>query len=222
MISNVFRKSLVVGIIILFVGASIIPSMGNPIVVRQDLQDNKTTFRNLNPGYIQDLIDNASDGDTIYIPSGIYYENIIINKSISLVGEDKNTTIIDGSNYPWSYLKVVEIQVDWINISSFTIRYGGNGGIVISSNKNTIFNNIIGSNSGCGIILHNSSNDNIISHNSISENKEGAWGSGGGIGLSDNSNNNTIAGNFISNNGEGVGMVKVMEFSLVIQVITQS
>ena len=35
-------------------------------------------------GYIQDFIDNASDGDTINIPSGIYYENIIINKSISL------------------------------------------------------------------------------------------------------------------------------------------
>ena len=58
------RKVLVCGIILLFVGAGVIPSTVGII-------EKKTSFMGLNPrGYIQDLIDNASNGDTIYIPSG--------------------------------------------------------------------------------------------------------------------------------------------------------
>ena len=43
---------------------------------------------------IQKAVNNASDGDTIYVYSGIFYENIIINKSITLIGENKHTTIL--------------------------------------------------------------------------------------------------------------------------------
>ncbi|MCD6481001.1 MAG: hypothetical protein J7L31_01850, partial [Thermoplasmata archaeon] len=45
---------------------------------------------------IQNAIDNASDGDTVFVydDSSPYYENIVINKSINLVGENKDTTVI--------------------------------------------------------------------------------------------------------------------------------
>ena len=45
---------------------------------------------------IQDAINDASDGDTVFVynDSIPYYEHIIINKSINLIGEDKDTTII--------------------------------------------------------------------------------------------------------------------------------
>ncbi|MCD6573584.1 MAG: hypothetical protein J7K95_05780 [Thermoplasmata archaeon] len=46
--------------------------------------------------HIQDAINDASNGDTIFVYSGIYYENVVINKSINLFGEAKETTIIDG------------------------------------------------------------------------------------------------------------------------------
>jgi parallel beta-helix repeat protein len=156
------KKGLVVGIILLFVGVSVIPSMGVNIVKRYFPDDVKTSFTDIKfGGYIQDLIDNASDGDTIYIPNGTYYENIIINKSISLVGEDKNTTIIDGGGEE----TVVSIAVDWVNISGFTIQNSGynslyEAGIEIFSNHNTIIGNTI-SNNNLGILLDYSSGNNI-------------------------------------------------------------
>ena len=102
----------------------------------------KTTITTLgSPGYIQDLIDNASDGDTIYIPSGTYYENIYIDKSISLIGEDKETTIIDGGDIEDG----IYIYSPWVNISGFTLKDNGYLGI-ITSNKNTISGNILISN----------------------------------------------------------------------------
>jgi pectin methylesterase-like acyl-CoA thioesterase len=45
---------------------------------------------------IQEAINNASAGDTVYVYEGHYYENIVVNKSISLTGEDRDNTIIDG------------------------------------------------------------------------------------------------------------------------------
>ena len=44
---------------------------------------------------IQDAIDNASDGDTVFVYSGIYYELIDINKSIYLIGERFDPPVID-------------------------------------------------------------------------------------------------------------------------------
>ncbi|KYK24034.1 hypothetical protein AYK24_06885 [Thermoplasmatales archaeon SG8-52-4] len=112
-----FRKGVIIGIILLFIGASITPlTLG---IKKINITKKTISTR----GIIQGLIDNASDGDTIYIPSGIYYENISINKSISLIGEDKNTTIIDGGENG----TVVYVLVYWVNISGFTIRNSGYG-----------------------------------------------------------------------------------------------
>ena len=134
-------------------------------------------------GYIQQLINNASVGDTINIPSGIYYEDVTVDKSIKLIGENRETTIIDGS---------VEVKADGVNISEFTIQNSQGSGINISSNYNTIWNNNILNNHN-GIMLINS-NNNVISYNNISNNIE--WE---GIVLA-YSNNNVISYNIISDN----------------------
>jgi len=184
---NVFRIGLVFGIIVMLVGMGIIPSI---VGVKKE----KTTITTLDsPGYIQDLIDNASDGDTIYIPSGIYYENIIINKSISLIGEDKNTTIIDGNGS----LDVVYVYADWVNITGFTIQ---NSYRVIDLRSNTSFCTIKGNNikeyEGEGISIEHGGNIIIIDNNIISNYGSGIrqkW-----------TKNNTISGNFISNCSSGI------------------
>jgi len=46
---------------------------------------------------IQGAVDDAVDGDTVFIYSGVYYENNIhVENSISIIGENTETTIIDG------------------------------------------------------------------------------------------------------------------------------
>ena len=131
---------------------------------------------------IKDAIDNASDGDTIFVYSGNYNERIIIKKSINLIGEDKNTTIIDGND---PYNKVITIDKNYVNISKFTIQNGNNGilgkknhciiknnivrncgeGITIDGDRNIIFNNIIIYSKYSGI--YSFGNDNIFSFNAI-------------------------------------------------------
>lgn len=66
---------------------------------------------------IQQAIDAAISGNTIIVAAGTYYENIVIHESIILVGEDKETTIIDGSGTG----DVVTITADDVTIRGFTM-----------------------------------------------------------------------------------------------------
>lgn len=65
-------------------------------------------------------ISNASEGDAIFVKSGIYNEIFLINKSLSLVGEDKETTIIKAHNPEI----VVSIRQDGVYVTGFTILAG--------------------------------------------------------------------------------------------------
>jgi nitrous oxidase accessory protein NosD len=68
---------------------------------------------------IQGAIDAAIPGDTIYVfdDSSPYNENVIVNKSVNLIGENKDTTVIYGG----SSGARVRIESDWVNISGFTV-----------------------------------------------------------------------------------------------------
>jgi len=195
------RKCLAVAIILLFVGTGIIPSMA------QDTEKPLPTSRGnwlyvggSGPGNytrIQDAINDASDGDTVFVyeDSSPYYEhNIIIDKAINLIGQEHTTTIIDGN---YSDGDIIIVSADWVNISGFTIQNSGDwqtyAGIDISSNYNTITGNII-LNNGDGIELHQS-HDNTINENTISSNNEA------GLDIA-SSNNNTFSMNNILQNGD--------------------
>lgn len=67
---------------------------------------------------IQDAIDNASDGDTIYVYGGFYQERIYIDRSINLNGEDIGDTIIDGGKNG----DVIRITKSSVSVSNFTIQ----------------------------------------------------------------------------------------------------
>ena len=93
---------------------------------------------------IQDALDAASDGDTIYVYKGKYFDNIVINKVINLTGEDRQWSSIHGRIYDFT----IKIVVDWVNITNMNITASGphhDGiGIVVDNVKNCrIMNNNI-------------------------------------------------------------------------------
>ena len=213
----------VVGIIILFLGTCINPSVAidNVKKLSMPISDGNTLYvggtGEGNYTRIQDAINNASDGDTVFIfdDSSPYYENLTVNKSINLIGEDKKTTVIDSRGK----FTTVKVCVDWVNFSGFSTKYAEGCGIYIHSNHNTIINNIIstkrsGTKSPDGIYLDKSYNNSILA-NSIVNNQNGITllysdkniimdntiTSNGVYGIElGHSNFNTIIGNNISSN----------------------
>jgi parallel beta-helix repeat protein len=139
---------------------------------------------------IQDAINNASDGDTIFVHSGVYYENVVVDKSVTLKGIDQPVVDANSSG------RAITLTEDRITLVGFNATNSGSSGsdvgIKVTSNNNTITGNNV-SNNGVGIGLYYSSNNNTITGNNVSNN-------GVGICISSSSNNNTITGNNIRNN----------------------
>ena len=121
---------------------------------------------------IQHAIDNASQGDTIRVWEGIYCENVVVNKTLNLVGNGSGVTIIDGvGNF-----SVVKTTADWVNVTGFHITGGGRkdweySGIEIESDNNTISLNNVSDNEWFGILIHKGADFNNISENVISFNE---------------------------------------------------
>ncbi len=149
-----------------------IPVSADTIIV----DDDGTPGVDCNYTIIQWAIDNASVGDTIFVKNGTYYENVVVNKTINLTGEDRDNTIIDGTGVGY----VVSITVDWVNITGFLVTNSGNNshptpnirlaGIYLESVENCkMINNNVSNNNEHGIKL-NYSNNNFIANNIVISN----------------------------------------------------
>jgi parallel beta-helix repeat protein len=197
------KTILAIGITILFVGMSFNSISGIQIdnkTINLSYRGNTLYVGGTGPNnytMIQDAIDNASNGDTVFVYSGTYYEKITIDKSINLIGEDRNATVIVCESPP--SVIFVSADADYVNISRFTIKgsswtYGGIG--LEGSNNNTITNNNI-YNCGIGLYLYDSDN-NFLLDNYLSYNEDGI--------IIDSSDNNYIFNNKFSNNEYGINI----------------
>jgi parallel beta-helix repeat protein len=117
---------------------------------------------------IQDAITDAIDGDTVFVldDSAPYIENVVVDKSIALLGENKETTIIDGGTTSDCIL----LMADRVTLQGFTLTHTTNEhyGIRVCSHENIIRDNII-TNNMIGIHLlkvnNNTIEENEITHN---------------------------------------------------------
>lgn len=189
--------------------STLLVSKGNTLYVGGNGEGNYTK--------IQDAINNASDRDTVFVYaySSPYYENVVVNKTINLIGENKDTTIIDGNHSG----NCVYVTANYVDISGFTIQNGRFFGIYLETIFNRITDNNISNNYDMGIALFYSSGNTIIGNTILNTLNDGIYlyrsnyntiedntilnNLGDGICLYE-SNRNTIKDNIISNNGDGI------------------
>ena len=168
---------------------------------------------------IQDGVNAANPGDTVFIHKGIYAEHVTVSKGITLQGESSNGTIIDAGgtgtgiyvtansvvikfltvrNAPQSHSAIKLSVSQNCEISQCNITDNDEGITLWAAVSNTIHNNNISGNNGWngGIYIENS-NSNRVYENKISGND---WT---GIKLS-GADDNGIDNNTISNNSNGI------------------
>ena len=166
---------------------------------------------------IQGAINNANNGDLIFVRSGVYPEEITVNKTVSLIGQDKETTIIDASGK----VSGITITFDNVTLSGFTVQNSGWNGILVQSSYcflsnntliesneegifldgrtahvfgNTITDNLVLKSGDCGILVWAATN-NYIDFNTVEE-------AFFGIFLYLDATCNQIGQNIISNNSD--------------------
>ncbi len=161
---------------------------------------------------IQDAINSASAGDEILVYPGTYYENIVVDKRLNLIGS-KNPVIDAGGDYfngPGA-----TILANGVLMEGFTIRNSTNtagdplsgAGILVRSNNNTIKGNILENNYRSGIKVLGGHN-NSITNNSVDSNFEG-------ILVSDSHSNKITSNHINNNNGAGIFITGFSELNLV-------
>jgi parallel beta-helix repeat protein len=143
---------------------------------------------------IQDAVIHSNSGDTIQVSPGTYNVNLFITKNLTFVGENAESTILDGNK---GYA-VILANLTSISISGFTITNADYGIVLEECNESLIKENKINC-SSTGIWLHYS-NNSIVTDNYVS----GATRRG--IVLCGGSSYNNVTRNTMSNNFYGIGL----------------
>jgi hypothetical protein len=112
---------------------------------------------------IKEAIDVASEGDTVFVKKGTYEfpvnQTLIINKTISFVGEDAESTIINlyppwvptggyhlangGVEPDYGYDKSIKVMAENVKISGFTIVSNPSTSLFVAGQRTQITGNVI-------------------------------------------------------------------------------
>jgi nitrous oxidase accessory protein len=157
------RKWLAIGIILLFVGVTIAPAIAQNTEKQPASRGTWLYVGGSGPGNystIGEALENASNGDTIFVYHGIY-GSVTIRKSISLIGENKATTILNGTVGS----RLIFIKADNVIIKDFTIQHMvmGGTGISLQLHDNVTLSNLIIT--GCNYGLYQNQDKNIFLDN---------------------------------------------------------
>jgi parallel beta-helix repeat protein len=148
---------------------------------------------------IQEAINHASDGDTVFVRAGTYNESVVINRTVSLIGENRETTIIQAAA-PTMY--GVLVTSDNVTFIGFTVCKSLWWGIQVQSSGCHISDSNFSEEeyNGEGIFLDGRNaqvNDNVVANNTVLNNGDAGihvW----------TSNGNHIESNIIGNSCFGI------------------
>jgi len=158
----------------------------------------------VNPGgSIQEAINNADEGDTIIVKSGTYHEwPIVVNKTLTIIGESLENTIIEGNGEADVLFQVVasNVAIENFTLQKTDVSFSVQGtAIRISKAINVKVSDVYTKDTFCGIELL-SSNLTKVAGCKISSSM--AYG----VNIHDKSVNNTFVANTIANNSIGVSI----------------
>lgn len=147
---------------------------------------------------IQSAINNASENDTIIVYGGTYYEALVINKSINLIGAGSTSTFLAYDENKANISTLILITANSCTIEGFNINTNDSSlninGVTVDSSNNIISNNEIMNNKyGIHLSYENDSSNNLISNNIVTNNTRGIY-------LSTGSKNNIVSSNNVSSN----------------------
>jgi len=183
---------------------------------------------------IQDAIDDAENGYTIYVYYRVYNESIVINKSISLIGmaingekpvihaeENKSAVLIEANNYTIKQFTILNGEVgvqlrnsSYITVENITVKHAGVGIKLLNSNNNLIKNNEVTKSRGIGIWIDGFSSDSVIIQNSVVDNAGVGIGAEGTSITHGNSSNNIISYNVIAKNCDGIDIWDLIDSTI--------
>jgi parallel beta-helix repeat protein len=149
-----------------------------------------TLYVGTGPGNYTDVqlaIDMAEAGDTVFVYSGKYNESPLIDKTLTLIGEDWETTIINGEGNSFGiYLS----NADYINVSGFTVHSADTNFQLYNADHATIRGNII-KEAGANAMKITASNNSLVENNRFIGNLKGLL-------ISSHSNNNVVKNNVMN------------------------
>jgi parallel beta-helix repeat protein len=159
---------------------------------------------------IQGAINAAADGDVVFVHNGTYSENVVLNKSLSLIGENRNSAVVqsvgglsnsvnvNASDVFLANLTIrdgfcgVAVQGERVMIASCRFLYNSVGVYLAGYNCSVISNEFVRNDVGIDVF---DSDSNVILNNHIEQNN---WI---GISVEFQSKYNLIKFNNISDNG---------------------
>lgn len=173
-----FHKIFSFFIILIFIATLTLPISNSDEGSLKQIRDKNIIFvggkGENNFSKIQDAIDSSDNDATIYVYNGTYHEHILIDKKITLIGESKQSTIIDG-RYNLENQSILHVTSDHVKVTNFTFQNAkgidGRAGLFMTKfpqriTRNNIFKNNIVKNCSYGVMFVNPMNT-IISNNSL-------------------------------------------------------